>query len=359
MSLLSKKSFVGLDLGHFSIKAVQVERHAGGWKVTKYGSIPTPPSAIKDGVVVDQEPVAAAVKALLKEHHIHATTANIGVAGGTVIVRPVKIPKMPESTLRKSIKFEASRYVPSTVEDSFIDFEIVGDAPDNQMEVLFVAAPKDIVSSRVEACKLAGLEVDAVDVDAFASYRVLIEANPDPEGASETFALVDIGAAATNLSVISHGAFAMTRSIPHGGNALTEALKSYFKLSVEDAESGKAQLNFSDLITEAGPKENPPLRVLQSHIDDLVREIRRSLNYFQSQQSEGKQGTQIDRVILTGGGANMIGLTDYVEHKLTVRTIAAGVFDNPRFVHAGDEVVSGRELAVASGLAMRAHSKAA
>ena len=102
--------------------------------------------------------------------------------------------------------------------------------------------------------------------------------------------MIDVGAANTRMSVIQNGVFTMTRTIPNGAQMLTEALKGYFKLSEDDAEQGKAQLDIADLIEDAKPRENPLLRVIQPHVDDLVREIRRSLNYFQSQLSEGNQG---------------------------------------------------------------------
>lgn len=360
MGLFSKKSYVGLDLGHHMLKAVQVERQAGGWKVTKSGSILTPPDAIKDGVVVDSTATTAAIKQLLKESHIHATSANIAVAGGSVVVRSVRIPKMPESTLRKSIKFEASRYVPSSVEDSYIEFEIIGNTEDNQMDVIVVAAPKDIVESRMQACMDAGLEIEAVDIEAFAMYRSLVEADQEHDWSAMTIALVDIGASMTNMSVVQKGAFAMTRSIPNGGHVLTDALKSYFKLSDEDAESGKAALDVSELVDAEKPKENPPLRVLQPHLDDLIREIRRSLNYYQSQLGDAADDKQVSLVMVTGGGAKLPGFATYVEHKLGVKTVAMSVFDNPRFSHAPEETIeSGYDLSVASGLAMRAFVKAA
>ena len=360
MSLFSKKSFVGIDLGHYSIKAVQIERSVTGWKVTKSASIPTPSDCIKDGVVVDSMAVTAAVKQLLRESGIHATNAHIAVSGGSVVVRTVRIPKMPEATLRKSIKFEASRYVPSSVEDSYVEFEILGDADETQMDVMVVAAPKDIVESRVQACEAAGLEIESVDVQAFAMYRSLIEADKEHDWSTSTIAMVDIGASMTNVSVIQKGMFSMTRSIPNGGNVLTEALKNYFKLSDEDAEAGKAQLNVADLIDAEKPKENPPLRVLQPHLDDLIREIRRSLNYYQSQLGDTAADKQVTHVMITGGGAKLPGLAEYAEHKLGIKTVAAHVFENPRFIHADSEMeCDGFDLSIASGLAMRAFAKAA
>jgi len=359
MGMFRKKSFVGIDLGHHTIKAVQLERHAGGWRIQKYATVPTPPDAIKDGVVVDLVSITAALKSLFKENGLHASAAMIAVSGGSVVVRQVRMPKMAEATLRKSIKFEASRYVPSSVEDSYIEFEIIGAADENQMDVLMVAAPKDVVESRLHACESAGLEVESVDIEAFAMYRSLVEADLDNEWADKTVALVDIGSATTNISVVSMSIFAMTRSIPQGADTLTQALKSYFKLSDEDAEQGKAQLDLRELLEEGKPKENPPLRVLQPHVDDLVREIRRSLNYYQSQQQEGSQTKNIDHILLTGGGAKLSGLSEYFSHKLSIPTTNHDVFANPRFSHQGDPDESGLDFSVASGLAMRAFAKAA
>jgi len=355
-----KKSFVGLDLGHHAIKAVQMERTSAGWRLNKVHSTPTPADSIREGVVVDQEAVAAAIRGLLKKAHIHATSAIISVAGASVVVRTVRIPKMPEATLRKSIKFEAGRYVPTSVEDSFIEFEILRNVEENLMEVLIVAAPKDIVDSRVSACQAAGLDIEVVDIEPFAVFRSIVEADPQFDIPNATLAMIDVGAYTTSVSVISKGVFAMTRSINQGGATLTSELKSYFDLSDEDAESGKAQLDLRSLLDESAPAENPPLRVLQPHVDELVREIRRSLNYYQSQQTESGAPNPVTSVLVCGGGAKLLGLPEYIGNKLGLVVTPAGVFENPRFVYAGtDELGSGLELPVASGLAMRAFAKAA
>ncbi len=360
MALFKNKAYVGVDLGHHRIKVMQLQRLTDGWHITRFGVAPTPPNSMRDGVVIEQTTIAAALKKLLKDSGIVATNAHIAVAGGSVVVRNVRIPKMPEATLRKSIKFEASRYVPSTVEDSYIEFEIVGDAEDNQMEVIVVAAPKDIVESRMRACEAAGLEIESVDTEAFAMYRSLIESDGSRNWNEETLAIVDIGSSGSHLSVINKGHFMMTRAIPQGGDSLTEALKNYFKLSDEDAEAGKLQLNVAELLSEQ-PVENPPLRVIQSHLDDLIREIRRSLNYYQSQQTEKEQGEdrQVKLLVLTGGGSKMQGLARYVEHKLGIKSMELGVLSNKRMTFGGSLPDDGPDLAVASGLAMRAFAHAA
>lgn len=356
MGLFAKKSTVGIDIGHYTIKAMQLEKSGDGWKVVRTAVAPTPREAIKDGVVVDASLMGLVLKQLLKEHHFSATSAHIAVSGGSVVVRPVRIPKMAEAVLRKSMKLEAGRYVPSSADDSYVEFEILGEADETQMDVLVVAAPKDIVESRMQVCEEAGLSVESVDVEAFAIYRAIVEADPQHDWSEKTVAVIDIGATTTNVSVVPKGRFAMSRTIPNGGQMLTDALKNYFKLSEEDAESGKAQLDFREILGEGGPRENPPLRVLQPHVDDLVREIRRSLNYYQSQQQD-TQNTTVDQLLITGGGAKLAGVAEYIAHKLAIETVSLDVYENPRFLHGSD--ASGLDLSVASGLAMRAFGRAA
>jgi type IV pilus assembly protein PilM len=354
LSILRKKTVVGIDLGHFAIRVAEVAPTANGWQVVRYGWCRTPEDSIRDGVVIDSQEVGAALRQLLRDSHIGTTQAAIAVGGGTIVVRIVRMPYMTEATLRKSIKFEASRYVPSSVEDSFIEFQILGKVEENQMEVMIVAAPRDIVNSRIAACEQAGLEVVDVDVEVFAAFRSLFETDPEANWNEKTFALVDIGASKTNMSVIRHGAFTMTRSFPHGSQHLTDALRQYFKLSPEESEQGKAQLDLSVLVDDSGPQENPPIRVIQPHVDDLVREIRRSMNYYQSQLAEDEQAKNVEMIVFTGGGAKLLGLGRYAEHKLKIPATALGVFQNPRFSYTGPgEAEGGQELSVVAGLAMR------
>ena len=352
MSLFTKKACVGLDIGHHTLRAVQVERTTSGWRVAKSASAPTPEDTVRDGVVIDPTILGLAIKNMLKSAHISATSASIAISGGTVVVRPIRLPKMAEAALRKSIRFEASRYVPNSVEDSYIEFEIIGDVDATNMDVIIAAAPKELVDSRVAACEQAGLEVEHVEIATFAAYRSIIEADHSHEWADKTVGLVDIGAAVTNLGVISSGAFSMTRAIPAGGQVLTDALKSYFKLSTEDAESGKSQLDIRGLLNEASVAENPPLRILHTHVDDLVREVRRSINYWQSQQNEAAGAKHVDVIVLCGGGSNLPGLSEYFQHKLGIETLSLGVFDNSRFIASHPDVGRGLDMGVAVGLAM-------
>lgn len=355
---IKKKTSIGIDLGHHRIKAVELESTAKGWSVVRTGSIETPVDGIRDGVVVDPLSVGHALKQLFKESKFSSADIHIAAAGASVFVRPVQFPKMNEATLRKTIRFEASRYVPGSVDDSHIDFAILDSDDAEQMNVIVVAAPKDIVSSRVAAVEAAGLDVEGVDVEAFAMFRALHETDPEADKTG-TVAIIDIGAGSTSVSVIYEGTFAMNRSIPYGGNTLTEALKTYFKLSDLDAESGKAQLDLNELIGSDSVRENPPLRVIQPHLDDLVREVRRSLNYFQSQTGESQNARKVESIVISGGGARLTGLAEYLSHKLGLLVQSRGILDNPLVQGPEGSNEQGLDYTVAGGLAMRARLDAA
>ncbi len=356
--MFSKKSYVGIDLGHFSVKLVEIDRTPQGWKISRSTSFTTPEHSLRDGKVSDPNAMGAAIKAAMKAAGMNAKHAVVSVQGASVVVRNVRLPRMAPQVLQKSIKYEAGRYVPTSVEDSYIEFEIIGLVDESQMEALIVAAPKDLVESRMAACEAAGLTVDVVDVGSFASYRSLIEANPSQNWMDKTVALVDFGCTTTNVSVISNGFFSMCRTVASGSANLTEALKTFFDLTAEDAELGKSQLNIAELLDEK-PTENPPLRVLHPYVDELVREIRRSINYYESQQVDGVIPSPVTTIILTGGGSKLNGTQAYLSAKLGLEVLTLGVFDNPTVIQATPPIDRGEDLSVASGLAMRPLIKAA
>lgn len=356
--MAAKKSWAGVDIGHHSIKVVTAEATLSGIKITKSGMVATPEEAIRDGVVVETKLVGAAIKAAMKEAHISCHDVVVAAAGGAVFVRPVPFPKLSAQMLRQSVIYEAGRYVPGSIEDSYVEAEIIGDIDETQMNVLLVAAPKDTVNSRIEACKVAGLNVEVVEIESFASYRVIVENNPAEDYSHKVVAILDIGSASTSVTVIQNGIFAMQRSMPAGGNALTDALKTTFRLETPDAEAGKCVLDLAELL-QPGPAENPPLKIIQPHVDDMIREVRRSLNYYQSQHQSEAQAKQIDAIFITGGGAKLKGLAAYMSQKLGLRVEAIGAFSNPNFIHASGAEDAGLDLTVATGLAMRSFAKAA
>ncbi|MCE5200637.1 type IV pilus assembly protein PilM [bacterium] len=360
-SLFSKETTVGIDIGSSCIKAVEIEPTARGWELVNAAVAPTPADAIREGVIVNVAEVSQQIRSLLKEAGIRATGAISAISGSQVIVRQVQFPKMPEATLRKSIKYEASKHISSSMEDSAVEFEILGDVPDSpgMMNVMLVAAPREMVDTRVAAIESAGLEPLVIDVEAFAIIRALVDFSASDEYLQKTVALIDMGASHTDVNIVSKGEFALTRNIPIAGNSFTNAVKSLTGSSFDDAERAKLEMTSGSPLDELSAREgdNRSWKVVQPLLDELIREIRRSIHYYQSQFPEGSPEALVSQITLTGGTARMPGMSAYMSAKLSIPTQIADIFSqsaigtskiSPEFVSEHGPV-----LAVGTGLGLK------
>lgn len=359
-SFFGKETTVGLDIGSSYIKAVEIEPTSNGWTLVNAAVAPTPREAIKDGNIVNIIDVSGEIRALLRDAGMKATGAVCAISGSQVIVRQVQFPKMPEAALRKSIRYEASKYISSSMEDSIVEFEILGDAEDpTLMNVMLVAAPREMINSRVSALESAGLEPLVIDIESFAIIRSLVEFNATDEFLRKTVALIDIGASHTDVDIVSKGEFALTRNIPIAGDSFTNAIRSLTGGAFEEAEQAKLAMTTQTSIDQLSAVEpdNKCWRVVQPLVDELIREIRRSVHFYQSQFPENSADAQVGKVVLTGGSARMPGLADYVSSKLSIPTEVAQVFQQTAIGtgHLPQEFIEehGPVLAVCMGLALK------
>ena len=397
--LFGKESLVGLDIGSAYLKAVQVETQRGtpALRIARVAQIPTPPDAVRDGIIVDKNAVAGAIRQMLREAGIAATGAVTAVAGPTVVVRHIRLPRMTEAALRKSVRYEAAKHISANVEDSVIEFEILApgaeagvvppvgggaatpagsgaaageedggssaDAPSgtDQMNVMLVAAPREMVESRIATVELAGLEAVAVDIEAFALLRALVECDvpaaryqsaalsvvedapvaASPEGAAPgpaqppLRALVDLGASHTEVTILRGRNFALTRSIPIAGEAFTSVFRNHFKCSAAEAEQQKSLVDMALLLDPAlanDPAACALPRLLQPQLDELLREVRRSIHYYQSQMDGGPAAsTPLSEIVLSGGGAQLQGLAPYMRARLGTEVRVGDAFESALF----------------------------
>jgi type IV pilus assembly protein PilM len=375
LQIFGKETVAGVDIGSRMIKIVQAEpgSRPGHFRITGAGVIPTPPESVRDGIVVDTEAVGQAIKELMQSSGISANGAIVAISGASVIVRHIKLPKMAESAARRSIRFEAGKYISTSVEDSMIEFDITGPVPNepDKMGTMLVAAPNDMVESRLNALAAAGLEPIAVDIEAFALQRALLDLSPTQPGEGQTLALLDIGAVTTDVNIVTNGHFALTRNIAIGGDAFTNTLKSIVSMSEwAELEALKKQIDMSMLLTQEGtPEQIRMASLVQPVLDELLREVRRSMNYYQSQLSEAANsnlpaaiaasgsGDPVSKIIITGGSSKLAGIETYMNARLGVEVEAWNVFKNPAFDTSGipAEFISENHgmLAICFGLALK------
>lgn len=317
--LLANENLISIDIGSNNIKIIFADAAKHGGLITHAVSCPTPPEAVKEGIIINAMETAEAIQFAMRSAGIKGSNAVTAIAGPGVVVRTVLMPKMSEQILRKSIRFEAGKYISVPMEDSVVEFDILNSTSDNQMNVALVAAPREMIESHALVLEQSGLEPLSIDIEAFATLRALVEMNPDESVRKGTIALLDIGASHTEINLVSSGMLMLTRTIPIAGTALTNAIKTVENCSDQEAEQMKHALDITPAVdSSASTGFSSSLRTIQQLIDELLREIRRSFNYYQSQLPEGSSESAIERVIITGGASRLKGLAPYMQSRLNV-----------------------------------------
>lgn len=350
MALFARpRNAVALDIGSSHVKLLELERdRAGRPRLKHFGVAPVPPEAIVDGAFMNTSAVVATIRELLARHRVKTRDAIVGVSGNSVIIKRISLPVMTQAELEESITWEAEQYIPFDVNDVNIDAHILSGQADEagQMEVLLVAARKELVNEYQSLVLEAGLRPAVIDVAAFALENQYTMNNDAPR---EPIALVNVGASTVNLNVLRNGVSAFTRDIGMGGRAYTEEIQRAMNVSYEEAESFKVGGGDKDRASVV-PEEVE--RVLATVSETIASEIYRSLDFYLSTSG----GAPLSKVALSGGAAATPGLRAALQRLCGCAVEVVDPFRriqvderafNPRFLH---DVAPQAAIAVGLGL---------
>jgi type IV pilus assembly protein PilM len=348
--MAKSKLAVGLDIGSSSVKLVQLKESKGGYSLQAYGHAPLPPEAIVDGALMNSAAIVAAIQELVGQQKVRSREVAIGVRGHSVIIKKISLPRMTQEELDESIQWEAEQYIPFDVKDVNIDTQILskdGDAA-GQMDVLLVAAKKDMINDYTSVCAEAGLAATVVDVDAFAVENAF-EANYDMP-AGQPVVLINVGAAVSNINIVQNGNATFTRDITLGGNAFTEEIQKQLNISYDEAEALKVGGHQGE--TDAVVPQEVE-RVIQGVADQLSGEIQRSLDFYAATAVE----SHISKVYLSGGTARIPALFKAIERRAGVPVEILNPFNrievDPKRFDSTLITSAAPSAAVAVGLALR------
>ncbi len=349
------KLALGLDIGSTSVKMIllkeQRKRGQVSYALQSFGMKPLPPEAIVDGALMNSTAIVQALQELMAELKVKTKEVAIGVSGHSVIIKKIQMPRMSQEELEESIQWEAEQYIPFDVKDVNIDTQILdsgGNDATGQMDVLLVAAKKDMINDYTTVVSESGLQPVVVDVDAFAVQNMFATNYDIPD--KETVVLINAGASVVNINIISNGITVFTRDVTIGGNQFTEEIQKQLNVSYEEAEALKigGTRGDSDAVV---PQEVE--RVLTGVAEQVAGEIQRSLDFY--------AGTAVDanftKVYLSGGTAKIPALFKTIESRVGVPVEILNPFrkidvDNRKFDPSFIMEVAPM-AAVAVGLALR------
>jgi type IV pilus assembly protein PilM len=300
------RSVVGLDIGSSAVKAVELRGAGKAYRVTAFGIEPVPPDSIVDGAIIDSASVADTIRHLCESRGIRSREVVASIAGNAVIVKKITLPRMTHAELAESITWEAEQYIPFDIQDVNLDYQVVGQgsgAATGTMEVLLVAAKKEKIADYTGVIAQAGRTPVVIDVDAFALQNAY-EVNYGIR-AREVIALVNFGASAANINILSGDDSLFTRDISIGGTSYTEALQKELNLPYDTADLLKRGVRVDGYTPEIA---RPILRAVT---ENVLLEIQKTFDFFR-----GTTGSdRIDRLVVSGGASRVGGFLEMLDDR--------------------------------------------
>ncbi|MBM4352960.1 MAG: type IV pilus assembly protein PilM [Deltaproteobacteria bacterium] len=318
--MFGRKNAVGVDIGSHSIKVCLLSESGRGLFLKRFDVAPLPPDSVVDGAVMNFPQVQDKLKELVAANKLKGRPAVLSISGHSVIVKKISLPEMTQQELDASIMWEAEQYIPFDIKEVNVDVQILDPkAGQGQMDVLLVAAKKDIINDYASIAVEAGLEPSIVDVDTFAGQNMFELNYGFPP--NETIAIINVGASMININIISNGITQFTRDISMGGALLTEEIQRQLGVSYEEAEHYK--IGGTDSISSSAVFKEVQ-RLSDRVAGTLVTEIQRSVEFFKATSV----GEEISRVYLSGGAAQMAALIRLIEQRLEVPAELVNPFKN-------------------------------
>jgi len=311
---------LGIDISTAAIKLLELSRSGARYKVESYAVSPLPQDAVVDKNIANIDVIANAIKMAVKQSGTRTKDACVAVAGSSVMTKVITIPgALTEDEMEEQILVEADQYVPYSLDEVNLDFEVQGVSETNpeMVNVLLAASRRENVEDRVEVLEKAGLKAKIIDVEAFSienAFSLLADQLPDAID-SQTIAIADIGASMSTLNVLHECRTVYTREQGFGGKQLTEEIQRRYGLSYEEAGLAKRH---------GGLPDNYVTDVLDPFKKAMVQQIARSLQFFVS--SSANRG--IDSIVLAGGCSSISGLEKLVEQNLGIPAYVANPFIN-------------------------------
>lgn len=340
-----KKRTIGLDVGSGLIKVAVVEHTPAGPELVRVALMPVLPDAIVEGEIMDGGIVADAITAALQAAGVSGPRVVAAVGGRDVIVKKIQIDRVKEAQARELMRWEAEQHVPFDMESVELDFQILDpDGEAGQMDVLLVAAKRDLVEAKMRLLADAGLTPAVIDVDAFALHNAFERSHP--EAMTGTVALVNVGHDVTNINLMDEGVPVLTRDLLVGTRRFREDLQRDRGLGATQAAA----------VIESGQRNDDLDAVLAIRGEEIAVGIERAVAFL---SSSSRSSADVRSVYVAGGGARAAGLLEVLAARLGVPVLLANPLEGLTVRDGAFEALVTDEVAplllLSIGLAMRQH----
>ena len=346
----------GLNIEAGSVAVAEVSSN-GSTHVAASAVQPLQPGVFHEGEVIDPDGLVSALKTLYSNHKL-SKRVRLGVGNQRVIVRTLRLPAIEDpKEMEAAIRFQAQEQIPMPLDQAVLQHQVVGGGPAQddsgpQVDIVVIAARRDMIGSFVEPLRRAGLQPEGIDLSAFGMIRALAPfAPPPPEGEGAAAATQDailycnVGDV-LNLAVARGRSCLFTRVSGTGMEAIVARLSTERGLTPEHAEQWLLHVGLEAPVEsiEGDPETVVATRrALEEGVAGLVDELRLSLDYYRALES----AVPVSGIVLCGAGSAIRGLAGAMEEQVGLPISAP----RPAALSRLDDVLAAR-LVLPVGLGM-------
>jgi type IV pilus assembly protein PilM len=350
MNFISKifsKRCLGIDIGAFSIKIIELSSFGKKKKLENYVkfNFPFKDSSFKmfhqENLTLLSENAAEILNALFKKVNIKEGKATFSLPDFSTFSTSFSLPPMMRTEVPQAIEFEARHHIPIPLSEVTFDWQIIEKKempPEVELKILLVAIPNKVLWNFQKMVNLTQIEMRGMEAEVFALIRSSI-----PESlAGKTVCLVDMGWRSTTVNIVENKTLKESHSFDISSNSMTKNLSADLKIDLETAEKLKIEHGLD-------PKEKDINKILLQQINSLALEIKKICDDFYREENR-----KVENVILAGGTATLFGLKEYLEAKLKREVQIADPFKNISFPSSLETRLKkiGPSFAVAVGAAL-------
>ena len=340
-------SVVGINIGSVSTKVVQLRYESERAILETYGELKnegylkTADSVQQAGALhyLDKD-IGSLLADVLRESKVTTKDSVFSIPASAAFLTLMSFPRSLEREIAAAVPYEARKYVPIPISEVAFEWMIMDSAePRDEIEVLLVAVPKEIVQKITRVAEIANINLLALEVEPFSMVRSLVGRDNTPT------AIVNLGHQSTTVAFVDRGILRIAHTIGRGSQELTRALERGLGIGPERAETVKKDAGMSERI-----EEREITSVMAPLLETLFVDIERLVSLY-NRKAERK----VQKVNLTGGGANLKGIVEYAVSKFGIEVTRGNPFSRvvtPPFM--GPILTNiGPEFSVAVGLALR------
>lgn len=344
-------SALGVDIGTTSIKVVEVKKGGQKPQVTNYGILESSGYLSRanqalqtSSLKIFEADVVELLKTVVRQMGTGAKNAVASLPPFAVFTTVVDFPQMDPKEVEKAMLYQAKQYVPLPLSEVALDWMKIADYQDDQgffhQKILLISVPKDQIAKYQRIFKAAGLNLTALEMESVSVARIFAaDATPT--------VVVDIGSRSTNIVFMEKGQFLWNAQSDFASASLTQALASSLSINPLRAEELKKERG----IVGTGPNYELST-IMMPLLDAIINEVKKAQFTFAQQFP---MAAKPERVVLSGGGANLLGIEKYFERECGMPVVKAAPFLQFDYASAVAPLVAELNpvMTVALGLGMK------